>query len=409
MASKTIKRILYFFLGLLLLLLLALAWNYQRIQRLLHVNSLFEKDNIIANFLYMEEAFPVHTIAKSAQPNPLPYAEMTLPSSFTYEGGKTMTVEDYLADTRTTGLLILHKDTIRHEAYFRGHSESNTHISWSVAKSFVSALIGIALEDGLFASIEDPVTQYVPELNGSGYEGVSIKDILQMSSGVRFNEDYVDYYSDINRFGRSFALGSSLDDFSKSLVNEREPGTFNHYVSIDTQVLGMLLRRVTGKPLSDYLKEKIWDPLGMEFDAQWIVDNAGMEVALGGLNVALRDYARFGNLYLHRGNFHGQQIVPADWISASITPDAPHLQPGNNPLSSNSYGYGFQWWIPPNADGAYLARGVYNQYIYVHPKLDLVIVKNSANHQYGRPGDESMEQTIAFFREVGEQLGSFEF
>lgn len=395
-----IKKVLYFFLGLILLLLIALAWNYQRIERLLHVNSLFEEDKIISNFLYMEEAFPFHTIRKSPQPSYLPSAPMPLPESFSYGDGKTMRVEDYLNHTRTTGLLILHKDTIRQEAYFRGHTDSTTHISWSVAKSFVSALLGIALEEGYYESIADPVTKYVPELMGSGYEGVRIKDIMQMSSGVRFDEDYVDFYSDINRFGRSFALGSSLDDFAKSLVNEREPGTFNHYVSIDTQVLGMLLRRVTGKTLSAYLKEKIWDPLGMEFDAQWIVDNEGMEVALGGLNIALRDYARFGNLYLHQGRFQGQQIIPAEWIEASITPDGPHLQPGKNPLSSNSYGYGFQWWIPPNADGAFLARGVYNQYIYVYPKLDLVIVKNSANHRYGRAGDESMSQTMGFFRAV---------
>ncbi len=405
MPRKILRKLGYGALALLGIVMLLIALNYNRIDRLLRVNSLFDEENIVNNFLHLEDYFPYNSLTKSVSPYQFPKGNMELPASIAYRN-KTMSTSDYLEETRTTGLLILHRDSIQHESYYNGHTETTTHISWSVAKSFVSAMVGIALEEGLFESIEEPITKYVPELTGSGYDGVRIKDILQMSSGVRFNEDYVDFNSDINRFGRSFALGSSLDDFCKSLVREKEPGTFNHYVSIDTQVLGMLLKRITGKTLTAYLQEKIWDPLGMEHDAQWAIDNDGMEMALGGLNVTLRDYAKFGYLYLKNGKYNEQQLVPANWVQHSITPDAPHLMPGANPNSANKleFGYGYQWWIPPNGDGAFMARGIYNQYIYIYPKMDLVIVKNSANHRFGRMGDFSMQQTLGFFEAVVDQL-----
>ena len=403
MKSKTKKRLVYILTGIVALLILSAAFNYKKIQRLLHVTSLFEKDRIVDNFLGMEKSFPVHVIRKSDRPHHFPYQKMELPETFLSDG-RQLNLREFMEYTNTTGLLVLHRDTIRFEEYYLGHTENTTHISWSVAKSFVSALIGIALDEGKIGHIEEPITQYVPELKKSGYDGVRIKDILQMSSGVKFDEDYADFFSDINRFGRSFALGSSLDKFSASLVSERKPGTFHHYVSIDTQVLGMLLKRATGMSLSKYLEEKIWQPIGMEHDAQWIIDNQGMEVALGGLNATLRDYARFGHLYLNGGKFQGRQIVPADWVQHSITPDAPHLQPGPNPLSTEDKGYGFQWWIPENPDGEFMAIGVYNQYIYVYPKKDLVIVKNSANYHYETPADKSQTQSVDFFRGIAEQF-----
>ena len=160
-----------------------------------------------------------------------------------------------------------------------------------------------------------------------------------------------------------------MDDFVISLKSEREPGTYNHYVSMDTQVLGMVLRETTGQTLSSYLEEKIWKKTGMESDAYWLVDSTGMEMAFGGLNVVLRDYARFGQLFLNNGVYDGQQIIPKQWVQDSVTPDAPHLMPGENPLSSWIMGYGYQWWIPETSvkkiKTDYMAIGVYNQYIYI--------------------------------------------
>ena len=372
--------------------------------RVYRVAHLFDEDLIVKNFQGMEKIFPTKTL--SASPNPFKFDKgepMDLPKTFPYKT-KEIDVEAWFEATQTTGLLVLHKGKIRIEQYYRGHSEDRHHISWSVAKSFISALVGIALEEGAFSSIEDPISQYVTELKGTGYDGVRIKDILQMSSGVKFNEDYDDYNSDINVFGRTLAIGGSLDEFSASLEREVEPGIRHHYVSIDTQVLGMLLARVTGKTLTEYLQEKIWTPLGMEYPAYFITDDSGMELALGGLNVSLRDYAKLGYLYLNQGSKEGVQIVPKQWVIDSVTPDAPHLLPGENPLSSSIWGYGYQWWIPTNPDGEYLAVGIYNQYIYVYPKHDLVIVKNTANHNYTGEGNHSEVKHVEFFREIAEQL-----
>jgi len=162
-----------------------------------------------------------------------------------------------------------------------------------------------------------------------------------------------------------------------------------------------VLRRVNGRPLSEYLEEKLWQPLGMESDALWLVDGTGMEVAFGGLNAVLRDWVRFGRLYLHEGEWNGRQIIPAEWVRASITPDAPHLQPGQNPLSNWVLGYGYQWWLPENPEGDFLAIGVYGQFLYVHPRHGVVIARSSAYADYNAPperagaGDGFPEETLA--------------
>jgi len=260
------------------------------------------------------------------------------------------------------------------------------------------------VDEGYIESIEDPATKYVPFLIGSGYEGVRIKDILQMSSGVRFDETYADFFSDINRMGRVIALNTSLADFIHTLENEREPGTYNHYVSMDTQVLGMVLMEATGKSLTELLEEYIWKPVGMEADAYWLVDGDGAELAFGGLNAVLRDYARFGLLYLHGGKRGDDQIVPADWVIASVTPDAPHLMPGENPASGWVMGYGYQWWIPDGPENDFMAIGIYNQFIYVNPDLGVVIAKNSAYADYDTDGEEKELESVAVFRAIAHAL-----
>lgn len=374
--------------------------------RLARVVRLYEEGRIVGNFLNMKELFPVSTVRAGALPFALRREPIPLPENFEFRGRVRDTAE-YLDYSRSTGLIVLHGDTIAYENYWLGHGEAGHHISWSVAKSFVSALIGIALAEGRFASIEDPITRYLPELAGSGYDGVAIRDILQMSSGVRFNEDYGDFYSDINRFGRILALGGSMAEFAASLQRERPPGTFHHYVSIDTQVLGMLLDRVCGTTLTEYTERKLWQPIGMERDAFWLLDNTGMEVALGGLNASLRDYARFGLLYLNRGRWRGEQIVPEDWVRASTTASAPHLLPGaDNPASSSTWGYGYQWWIPDPDMGDYTAAGIYNQYIYVNPRAQVVIAKNSANHRFVAEREESKQLHVALFRAIAAHIAA---
>ena len=188
-------------------------------------------------------------------------------------------------------LLVTKSGAIRFERYADWGGAQTNWLSMSVAKSFISATIGIAVDEGLIRSIEQPVTDYVPALGaeGSAYAGVRIKDILQMSSGASWNEDYSDPDSDIARFLAILASGEPINDFPPTLKPSRTPGTYNHYNSTDTQVLGMLLVAATGRSIADYMQEKLWHPLGMESDGYWIVDSTGMEMAYGGLNAIARD------------------------------------------------------------------------------------------------------------------------
>ena len=380
-------RIFKKFLLALLLLILALgAFYYPKLQRVHKVIHFFDKDIIVENFRTTDRLASVHPIKAAAQPSVFPkITQAVMPESFTYNN-RSVSIDTYLDSSYTTGFMVLQDDSIVYENYFRGHAAEQPQIIWSVSKSFVSALFGIAVAEGKIKSIEQKVEEYCPELKGSGYEGVRIKDVLQMSTGVGFNEDYADFWSDINRWGRGFAWGSSQDAFAASLMRTKPPGTYNQYVSINTHVLGMILVKATGKSLADYAQEKLWNPLGMEHDSYWLVDDYNMEMALGGLNTTVRNCAKLGSLYLNNGNWRGQQIVPADWVKASTTPDAPYLLPGENENSAHAFGYGYQWWIPESEEGEFLAQGVYNQYIYINPTTRTLIVKHSANPGYNRKG-----------------------
>ena len=178
-------------------------------------------------------------------------------------------------------------------------------------------------------------------LEGGAYDGVRLKDVLQMSSGARWNEDYSDPESDINRWLHILSDGGSLDAFAAGRVRGFEPGAYNRYNTTDTHVLGMVVRGATGRSLTEYFREKLWDPLGAEADAFWVVDSTGAEVAGGGLNAILRDYAKLGELYRNGGVWKGRRLLSEAWVRASVTPDAPHLKPGSRPSSDHSRGTAF--------------------------------------------------------------------
>lgn len=377
----------------------------EQLTRLYNVITLFQADRIVENFRHMDRAFEIREVERSGPVFDFEQGEtMELPGTFTWKG-QTFETEPFLERTGTSGLIVIKNDAIRYERYWLGNDPTTRWISWSMAKSITSALFGIALERGFIEDIMDPVTQYVPELEGSGYEGVPIRHVLQMSSGIRFDEDYADFSSDINRMGRALALGTPLIDFIATMENEREPGTYNHYVSMDTQVLGQVLINPTGKSLSELTEDWIWSRIGAESDAYWMVDGSGTELAFGGFNATLRDYARFARLYLNQGEWNGEQIVPAQWVKDSVTPDAPHLMPGeNNPDSNWVLGYGYQWWIPIDPDGEFLALGVYIQMLYIYPKEGLIIARTSAYPDYNTDGDDVELQSIELFRAIAAKL-----
>ena len=372
--------------------------------RLLFFASLFTGAEQYENFNRIVELTPTSSLTASSRPYDFPQgSNINLPSSFDYQR-KEISTENFLAETDTSAVLVLKNGEIRTESYRLTGGRNVNWLSMSVAKSFISALVGIAVEEGHITSIEEPVTLYDPSLLGSAYDNVRIKDILQMSSGAQWNEDYSDPESDIGRLAGALASGGSFDEFSKTLVREKEPGTRNLYNSTDTQVLGQLLVKSTGRSITDYMQEKLWEPLGMESPAYWITDDHGMEMDFGGLNATARDYAKLGQLYLNHGEWNGKQVVPESWVKASIVSGAPHL---TVEASSFGMGYGYQWWLMDSDEAEYAAIGVYNQFIYVNPKHNLVIVKLSANSNYAATNEESSFrelETIEFFRAIRDQL-----
>ena len=384
--------------------------KWRDINRVRLVSSMFSGEEQVERFRNMDDFFPVRTFHRSGSVSELPEGEtIELPETFAWYG-ETKSTAALLDETDTTGLLAVKGDgTLVYENYWRGNDKDTRWISWSVGKSFISALFGVAMGEGKFTSIDEPLTNYAPELKGTAYDGVTIRDALEMSSGVGWNEDYSDPDSDIARFGRALALGDSMTEFAKTLKREHEPGTVNYYNSMDAQVLGLVLQNMTGMSPTEYLEEKIWSKIGAEHDGYWVLDDTGEELAAGGVNVTLRDYARFGLIYLNGGTWNGTEIVPSEWVAVSHRPGAERLMPGKRETSDTVWGYGYLWWLPREADGAYAAVGIYNQFIYVDPVHDLVIVKTSANSGYGQTNDETSyreDETIALFEAIAEQVAA---
>jgi CubicO group peptidase (beta-lactamase class C family) len=285
---------------------------------------------------------------------------------------------------------------IVYENYFKGTGPEDLRISWSMAKSYLSALVGILIAEGKIASLDDPVTKYAPALQGSAYDGASLRNVLHMASGVIFDEDYLDQSSDINRMGRVLAMGGKMDDFTTALRGTfAPPGRQWQYVSIDTHVVGMVVRGATGRPIAELLSEKVIVPLGLEYEPYYLTDGVGTAFVLGGLNMTTRDYARFGQMYLQGGKWQGQQIVPSDWVAASTAPSAP--------TAKGDIKYGYQWWIPEDGvPGEYMARGIYGQYIYIDTERGVVIATNAADRNFRR--DSVSQQNIDRFRQIAQSL-----
>jgi CubicO group peptidase (beta-lactamase class C family) len=356
------------------------------------------------NFSNLKNLLPVKEMRPSPQPYIFPQGEeINLPEQFQYADTR-IPVAEFLQRTDTGGLLVLQDGRIRFEQYWLSGGQQVEWISWSVAKSFISALVGIAIHEGSIVSIEEPISQYITVDPDSAYDGASIKSVLQMSSGARWNEDYGDPKSDINRFSAAMGGRGTLDGFIASLERENAPGALCRYNSADTQALGSLLVNATGRSISDYMQEKLSDPLGFESSGYWLMDSSGREMAFGGLNLTARDFAKLGELYRRGGEWQGQQVVPAGWIEASIRCVEPHLQAGAVEVGGLKFGigYGYQWWIPEGDRGEFTGIGIYNQFVYVDPSRNVTIVKQTANPVYGSPADDhtSELETIEFLRAV---------
>ena len=240
-------------------------------------------------------------------------------------------------------------------------------------KSFVSALMGIALSEGYVDSIEDPVGKYIPEFVGTELENIPVRACLQMASGINFDED-----TNMSGFSLRTLLGMpAMKVIAKNGLQEK-PYEYRGYLSINTEILGQVLKNATGRSLTEYMEEKLWKKIGADHDAYWTLGN-GTELAMGGLSVSLRDYARFARLYLNGGSYQGEQILTKDWVKDSMDVSAGYSRPGANRDDDNVIGYGYQWWVPQGNQGEFMAIGVYGQWIYVNPSKQVIMVKTSAD------------------------------
>lgn len=401
------KKIILLLFAVLLLTLFFFRENINDIRLLKKYSDMFVPADIDHNFRTLHQQYPALKIPKVAEEYQIPIAKEqdVFPKSFTYEN-EIFSTEAEIEKRHVTSLIVIKDGQIIKEEYFRGNTKEHLNILFSCTKSIMSLLIGIAKESGAIQSLEDAAVKYAPELKGTVYEKVTIQNLLDMSSGVRWIEDYDDLNSEIVQVVLA-GLKGSVNDFSKVMKRERAQGTYNHYVSMDTQILGMVISGATNQKLADYLQEALWSKLGVEQETYFITDNANFPLAYAGLMVATRDLAKVGLLMLNEGKNHkGEQIVSPEWIKQSIMPDHPRLMPGkNNPASEFKEGYKNQWWIPVDRDNEdYAAIGIFGQTLYINPGRNIVIAVNSAYPEYNEDFEHADSRRLKMLQAMAQYI-----
>jgi len=338
-----------------------------------------------AGFAGMETIFLTRTVRARDRARPLPDGK---PLAFAPGGPRADEFDRFVSEQKVAGVLVLHDGAVRLERYaLTGGRQVRWH-SFSVAKSITSTLVGAAMKDGSIKSLDDPITRYITDLRGSAYDAVTVRQLLTMTSGVRWNEDYTDLKSDVARmYAEPPAPGLDMTvSYVRKLPREAAPGTKWVYKTSETNLVGVLVMAATGKPLADYLSEKIWRPYGMERDAEWMLDDIGHEQGGCCLAMTLRDLGRFGQFILDGARIGDASVVTDSWLAEATRA---HVSTG-----SAGSGYGYQWW--PRADGAFEGRGIYGQTLHIDPKRRLVIAINSAASQpTGRGQGQARQDFIA--------------
>lgn len=350
-------------------------------------------------FRNIHRLFPTRVVRASAHPRALPPGDRLITDVTFRDRNNRWSLEQYMELNRVSGLLVLHHGRVVLERYRLGNSRDSRWMSMSIAKSITSTLIGAAVRQGHVRALEDPVTRYVPALRGSAYDGASVRDVLMMSSGVRWNEAYTDPASDRRTLLEaqiSQAPGAAMA-LMASLPRAAVPGTHNTYSTGETQVAAEILRGATGMSLSEYLEDRIWKRYGMEADASWWLDSpGGTEIGGSGFSATLRDFARFGQFLLEGGVAAGDSILPAGWIAEATT--------GKQLRGGQRLDYGYLWWPFPSpvpSDSAFASVGIFGQYLYVNPQARVVIAVWSAQT---RPTGGDVLNDAAFFDAVVQQL-----
>jgi CubicO group peptidase (beta-lactamase class C family) len=320
---------------------------------------------------------------------------------FTYEyEGQKRHLTDFFSDAEVRSFIIMKDGYIVYEYYEPPYNRYSKQQSWSIAKQILSILVGIAIDEGAIDSVEDPMDQYDPRLRDNGFAGVSFRQALQMSSGIKYDEknDRVQLFFDIiDNYYTLGSLGHTLVEKTTApeLVREYEPDSRWQYASINSQAIAMALTAAVGEPLQDYLWKKLWDPMGMEDGAKILVDREHTEFTFCCLYATTRSYAAIGQLYANGGYYNGKQIVSQDWVRRSTTLDDPHSWSGEyvNPegISSDNFGFAYHWWPLKGDRGDFTALGVYGQSIHVLPKQNTVVVRTSGDFEVeGSHSDEAL-------------------
>lgn len=317
----------------------------------------------VSGYRNMDKLSPTRKVPAGGEPYPLPRDEVDLGDVEIHTEDGTLTVDDYVKQQNVAGLIVVKDGEIVYERYELGNSAESRWLSYSVAKSVTSLLIGAALKDGYIKSVDEPVTDFLPRLKNSSYDESTIRNLLQMASGVQWNEDYADRNSDINTVTWNTL---ALYEYLRNKPRESAAGEVFNYNTAETNLVGTLLRSAIGNNLSTYLSEKIWQPFGMEHDAYWVLSEpGGGEFGGSSLNATLRDYARIGVFALRNGELrNGEKVLPDGWMKESTVP------------STGFDGYGYTWWL--RGSGAYTAAGIFGQGIYINPAENVVIAVHSA-------------------------------
>lgn len=356
----------------------------------------FKDENLAHTFQHTPEIQPTEKIGRGERNFQfLKEDDIALADGFHFKD-KYYSVEKFIEDTKTSALLVIKDDVIKHEKYYLGGDENTLFSSNSMGKSFVSALMGIAVSEGDVESIDDPIGKYIPEFKGTEMENIPIKACLQMASGIRFDED-----ADMSGFSMKTLVGVPAMKVISKYGMQEEPYTYRRYLSINTEILGQVIKNATGRGLAEYMEDKLWSKLGADHDAYWTLSN-DTELAMGGLSVSLRDYARFARLYLNGGNWEGEQILSEEWVKDSLDVSAEYSKPWANNDPYNEIGYGYQWWVPEGTQNEFMAIGVYGQWIYVNPSKQVIIVKTSADPDFTSKNYEPKH--VEFFRAIADGI-----
>jgi len=333
----------------------------------------------VNTFRNIDRLFPTRTVRRGPESSPLPEDPAPMDDFRFDHNGQSYDLFDVLSLNRVSGLLIAQGGAIRFEKYLLGNDETTRWMSMSVVKSITGVLVGAAIQDGLIRSIDDPLVRYLPRFIGTAYDGVTVRQLLMMASGVAWDETYTDPASDRRRMleAQIAQKPGAILDLMAALPRAAEPGARWNYSTGEAHLVGALVQAATGKPVAEYLSEKLWAPLGMESDATWWLDSPdGLEVASSGLSATLRDYARFGLFLLHDGKIGGKRVLPEGWVEQASTPK----RIGGQPVE-----YGYLLW--PLHGRSYAAIGIFGQFVFVDPDRDLVVTMWSAQPKpSGREG-----------------------